>query len=475
MNRFKSLSAFFLLSIVSASAQTLVKETENTDTRFIPGQYMKDGKAAIYFSSDEYGYDDNADFCAHIYDFDLNPLKTFSFQILTPYTVIEKRQPQGIVEKSKTLGYPITAIEWLPGLDDPENRKSSFLSHIYSRNYFYNNFAGAEFEELLSSNCTLNGDTLHIAMPGFRHETGISGHTNNPNVYLTKVDIYLYPSNEYQYIDIYHAEVQSYTGEWEVETSLDSPECNFTTPRCVDVRNMNHWHGGVYLPFSQTFFNDDEKYEYVRPIAELAEGSNIQNVYPGVDLLEALFGITSSDRDGDGEEDYRSTYYDIHYKGYEVADEDGNVLYTFPAPEGCTSKGYIEFYKSDNSILAELGFGWYPDDYQYVHITRFYRIDVNPDITTGTPELIHEERRTINPKPNPAPRGTQIIAGLPEGHGSMRYLTVTSMGGATLMTIPVSSQDTSAEIPTDKLPSGMYLVNLTEDGKTDVSCKIIVK
>lgn len=39
---------------VCAFSQTLVKEMENADTRFIPGAYMKNGEAAIYFSSDEY-------------------------------------------------------------------------------------------------------------------------------------------------------------------------------------------------------------------------------------------------------------------------------------------------------------------------------------------------------------------------------------------------------------------------------------
>lgn len=45
-----------LASTSAAFAQTLVKEMNDADTRFIPGQYMKNGEAAIYFSEDEYGY-----------------------------------------------------------------------------------------------------------------------------------------------------------------------------------------------------------------------------------------------------------------------------------------------------------------------------------------------------------------------------------------------------------------------------------
>lgn len=47
-----------LASTSAAFAQTLVKEMNDADTRFIPGQYMKNGEAAIYFSEDEYGYSD---------------------------------------------------------------------------------------------------------------------------------------------------------------------------------------------------------------------------------------------------------------------------------------------------------------------------------------------------------------------------------------------------------------------------------
>ena len=45
-------------SALNVSAQTFVKEMNGADARFIPGQYMKNGEAAIYFSDDEYGYKD---------------------------------------------------------------------------------------------------------------------------------------------------------------------------------------------------------------------------------------------------------------------------------------------------------------------------------------------------------------------------------------------------------------------------------
>ena len=51
MKKLLSLCLMFSVS-VSAFSQILVKEMDNADTRFIPGAYMKNGEAAIYFSQD---------------------------------------------------------------------------------------------------------------------------------------------------------------------------------------------------------------------------------------------------------------------------------------------------------------------------------------------------------------------------------------------------------------------------------------
>ncbi len=98
----------FVITIAAAiagaftvSAQTLVKEMNGADTRFIPGQYMKNGEAAIYFSEDEYGYkDDGTKYTAEIFDFELQPLKSFNFPILRPYCRFEERASTGTQEKS---------------------------------------------------------------------------------------------------------------------------------------------------------------------------------------------------------------------------------------------------------------------------------------------------------------------------------------------------------------------------------------
>ena len=124
-----------LASTSAAFAQTLVKEMNDADTRFIPGQYMKNGEAAIYFSEDEYGYSDGSTmYSAEIYDFELKPLKTFNFPILRPYFVLKERASTGTQEISRVIKesrFTINEADGIPSTTDMEARKNAFVNYIF--------------------------------------------------------------------------------------------------------------------------------------------------------------------------------------------------------------------------------------------------------------------------------------------------------------------------------------------------------
>ena len=119
----------------AASAQTLVKEMNGADTRFIPGQYMKNGEAAIYFSDDEYGYrDGGTNYMAEIFDFELKPLKSFCFPILRPYCRFEERASTGTQEKSRVIKearFIISEADGIPSTSNMEARKNAYIDYIY--------------------------------------------------------------------------------------------------------------------------------------------------------------------------------------------------------------------------------------------------------------------------------------------------------------------------------------------------------
>lgn len=447
---------------VCTSAQTLVKEMDNANTRFIPGNYMKSGEAAIYFSSNEYGYDDGQTcYEAQIFDFELRPLKSFNFQILHPYTVIEQRVSNGTKVLTKVISQSRNEVHGLPSVSDMDARKNAFISWFYDENKYLDPTLSIES---LTSACRVQESTVYITLP---QRTEYIEYAE----YLKSIEVYFDGANQYGFNYTYATEVPVCNGEWSKFTWYDVPVSNFCTPKCIDVTGMNHWNGGVYLPFSQTFFNDDEKFEYVRYKAEITEGYGaLKDVSFGDNALQILFGVTENDRDGDGEEDYRSTYFGIRHTGLEVVSEDGTSIYTFSLPETCEDNPNIEFFKSDNNILAQIDFNWKDENNNHMRTVRFYRIDK----TSGTAKVIREENH-MSASPNPVSAGTPVRMTIPEGKHDNRVISVTSLNGMQVFSMQVEANNTEVSIPTHDLSSGVYLFSLTENGNIIGNCKIIVR
>lgn len=446
-----------------AFSQVFVKEMENADTRFIPGAYMKNGEAAIYFSSDEYGYSDSSEKgYAEIFDFELKPLNKFGFNYFHPYTVYESRQSTGTKELTKTLTRENGM--WLggaPSTSDMEARKEAFIQRIYEREGALNPSLTLDY---LRSNARIDGTTIYVGMP-------ISNNSwyEYPE-YLKSIECYLYADNKFGYVCNYATTVNIYNGDWTRSSFYDVPKRNLIIAKCCDVANLNDWNGGLYLPFSQTFFNNDEKFEYVRLKAEIAEGASGPNVSidGGQNAAEYLFGITSSDRDGDGEIDIRSTYFGLHISGIEIVTENDNIVYSIPLDADCIDTPRVQFFKSDNNILAQIEYNWYNSDNNYTHTTRFYRIDK----TSGVAKVVREETK-LSATPNPASAGTPVNMTIPDG--SNRHVEVSNLNGARMASYNIGSGSSQVSIPTTNLASGIYLFSVIIDGKKVDTCKIIIR
>lgn len=450
------------------SAQTFVKEMDGAYTRFIPGQYMKNGEAAIYFSDDEYGYTDRGSrYSAEIFDFELQPLKSFNFPILRPYCKFEERASTGTQEKSRVIKENriniIDEADGIPSTSDMEARKNAFINYVYEILKCTDPSANLP---TLQSGSRIEGNSVFINIP-FQKGNGWYQFEE----YLKSIEAYLEPSGTWGFAYNYSIRTQKYNGEWSTRTWEEVPISNFCTPLCNDVAKLNDWNGGVYLPFSQTFFNDDEAFEYVRFKAEIAEGGEsafVSESSPSPE--EYLFGITYTDRDGDGEIDYRKTAFGVHYSGLEVVSEDNQVLYTFPMPDNAQGKPGVQFFKSDNSILAQVNYNWYNDQGRYVNTVRFYRID---KAAGGTAKLVKEENH-LTARPNPASKGTPVLVDLPSST-SQRTIRVIALNGSTVMSVKIEADATQVSVPTDALPSGIYLITLTDKGRTTETCRIIVR
>lgn len=458
-----------LVCASAASAQTLVKEMNEADTRFIPGQYMKNGEAAIYFSDDEYGYKDGGtNYLAEIFDFELKPLKSFYFPILHPYCVFEERASTGTQEKSrviKDVRFTINEVDGIPSTSDMEARKNAYINFIYEMLRYSDPSVTIA---ILQNGSRVENNTVFINIP-FQKGNGFYQFEE----YLRSIEAYLEPSGMWGFSYRYTIQTKKYDGEWSRYAWEEVPISNFCTPRCNDVAKLNDWNGGVYLPFSQTFFNDDEAFEYVRFKAEVAEGgeSSFSSVSDSSQSPEEyLFGITDTDRDGDGETDHRRTVFGVHYSGLEVVNENNQVLYTFPMPDNAEGKPSVEFFKSDNSILAQVNYNWHNEQGYSVNTVRFYRIDK----TTGSVAKIVKEENHLSARPNPASKGTPVVVNLPIST-SERTIRVNALNGNTIMSLKIEADATQISVPTDNLPAGIYLITLTDKGHTYETCKIIVR
>lgn len=456
----------FCLSLsvsICAFSQTLVKEMENANTRFIPGAYMKNGEAAIYFSSNEYGYEDpNTKGYAEIFDFELNLLKKFSFEWFHPYTVYESRQSTGTKVLTKALTHERGELLYgIPATSDMEARKEEFIQMLHD---VEGAFMPSLTLDYLRSHARIDGTTIYVSVP-------IDNSTPYDfKEYLKSVEYYLNPDNKYGVAYNYSTTVNTYTGDWNGLTSYDVPIRNLIIPKCYDVTNLNDWNGGLWLPFSQTFFNDDEKFEYVRLKAEVSEGVNVPSSSDneGMNTEEFLFGITASDRDGDGEVDKRSTRYGLHISGVEIVTEDGNIIYSIPLATDCIEPPHVELFKSDNHILAQIEYHWYDSDNRYTRTNRFYRIDKG----SGVADIVREET-SVTATPNPASAGTPVTMTIPTGIG--RYVEISNLNGARIASYNVGEGTSQISIPTDNLSSGIYLFSVIVDGKKVDTSKIIIR
>lgn len=459
--------AAVLASTSPTYAQTLVKEMNGADTRFIPGQYMKNGEAAIYFSEDEYGYSDGGSmYTAEIFDFELKPLKTFNFPILRPYCVLEERASTGTQEKSRVIKesrFTIDEADGIPSTSDMEARRNAFINYIFETLRYTDPSVTIA---ILQNGSRVEDDSVVIDIP-FQKGNGWYQFEE----YLRSIEAFLEPSGMWGFSYRYTIQTQKYNGEWSTRSWEEVPISNFCTPRCNDVAKLNDWNGGVYLPFSQTFFNDDEAFEYVRFKAEVAEGGEsnfISGSSPSAE--EYLFGITATDRDGDGEADYKRTVFGVHYTGLEVVNENNQVIYTFPMPDNAEGKPSVEFFKSDNSILAQVNYNWYDEQGRYVQTVRFYRID---KATGGIAKVVKEENH-ITARPNPVSKGAPVVVDVPAST-SERTIRVNALNGSIIMSLKIEADATQVSVPTYNLPSGIYLITLTDKGHTTETCKIIVR
>ena len=237
-----------------------------------------------------------------------------------------------------------------------------------------------------------------------------------------------------------------YTGEW-VEKRINYYDYEYST-EYYDVSTMCRYD--TELPFTQTLFNNDEKYEYITPVFGEFEKDDREE-----------------DRDYDGEIDYISTSYYGKVIGFDVKNQDGKVVSSI-------RPSITEGYKlSQDRSIFEIGGkrylvteAWEYDGSGY-EIT-FYLIDPN---STSLQQVGQPLTASVFPT---MPRNNDVINVELEGNDKPGEIVVTNTKGQTVYKQKVAAGERRVQINSRRLSNGLNIITVN-NGDEKQNFKVIVK
>ncbi|MBR3897587.1 MAG: T9SS type A sorting domain-containing protein [Bacteroidaceae bacterium] len=238
------------------------------------------------------------------------------------------------------------------------------------------------------------------------------------------------------------------TGEWEViDTNEDEYENTMTV--IWNVINIdNDWSYELSDPLlaTQTLFNTDAKYEYIR--------------YKYVAYSDQV--SDGRDTDGDGIPDKRTVRSGYDYAGLEVVSEDGNVIASFDV--GDIEGRYLILWEGKRYFMLEV---YNEGNYEY----QIYEINPNGNNITRVSSQAFMHILPAMPKKN-----TSVTVEL--GEESVKdggQLMITDMNGRTVYNNAVAPGETSVQVPLRRMASGVYSVTLMNRGQKIENSKLIIR
>lgn len=200
--------------------------------------------------------------------------------------------------------------------------------------------------------------------------------------------------------------------------------------------------------FTQTVFNNDESFEYIRYIYEVIPSTPIEQ-----------------DRDGDGEIDYIETSYEPEAIGFEIVSEDGRVLQTIKFESGyyASYSSYFYVYKIHDKYFLKVSVG----DNSYNYTTLLYSINADP----SSPNSIRQVGQPI--KTTSVRQNYELVTIEVAPSNANRKLTVSSTSGMTVWQQDIPAGTTSVQVNASQLAKGVNIVAVS--GDKSENCKFIIR
>lgn len=197
---------------------------------------------------------------------------------------------------------------------------------------------------------------------------------------------------------------------------------------------------------TQTMFNNDDKYEYVAPVYEIAKEGHLYNsdyVWHGNERIEIK----------------RETRYYSQAVRYDVMSEDGNVIMSIHA-------NVLDFFFLYGGKVYACTLEYTPDGEK----ESFYAIDSQ----TNAIQTVQADFVKIFPRM--AGRGESItVETAVEAAGQRREVVVTSMDGRIVSRVAVPAGETVTHINTSRMAGGVYNFTVYAGGKNMENGKIVIR
>ena len=244
--------------------------------------------------------------------------------------------------------------------------------------------------------------------------------------------------------------------EWETVKEV----VNYVYPRIQDVSYEDLATGinnsDIYV--SQNFFNNDDKYEFIVTMYE--------------ENTEGSIYYTDYLRDQYGEEEYayaREIRYSLSSNGYNVVNEDGNVLHTFT---GFNMYSSPLLFKFNNKNYVKLEYSERDEaSGDYIRHFNIYEIDTQ----TSDIKMV-QQLSGISIQPRTPQRNEPITVELLEKEADTNLeVVVTSTNGRVVQRTTLRAGNKGVRLNTSRMDAGFYNVTVLKNGKKIENAKVIVR
>lgn len=222
----------------------------------------------------------------------------------------------------------------------------------------------------------------------------------------------------------------------------DGEELEMRTSRIIPISDDRDY-AVIYeedIPFTQTFFNDDEKLEFIRAKVKLKSN------------------------------DYEASFY---MDGIEVVSEDGTVLAEIESPYGqlhvSNGQDLVKYGMLYTLVLGDNRYLiWMHEPTYDQRVLTFYRISTNSN------KLVLEKTTQSVVYPNPVKQSQPLTISIDE-NSNASHVIISDISGREVSRQPLERGNSEISVSTNRLSQGQYIYTIVSDDKPLDSGKIIIK